>query len=254
MMTILKSNAVTATVAKAAALGRMFLALSIMLSFGGLAASAAVITISAGPLDAIYSQAGFGTNSISIFILASATVKSPTGTDLRNLDSNAKIDTLFGLGPDNGASLIVDAFFVDTIDSCGTAGDFVGCASQPGHDLVVQSAFAQTDAKEFDLGHELGHNLGLKHVDNAIPNLMNPNLNGSSLLDAAQIATILASPLVQNDIDIGNFIDIRPILVTTVPELGTWAMMLIGFALTGIVLRRRAVAAVTSLRNADAKG
>ncbi len=249
-MTILKSNAVKATVAKAAALGRMFLALSIMLSFGGLAASAAVITISAGPLDAIYSQAGFGTNSISIFILPSATVKSSTGTDLLNLGTNAEIETLFGLGPDNAASLIVDAFFVDSITSCGLIGDFVGCSSQPGHDLVVQSAFAKTDTKELDLGHELGHNLGLMHVF-ATPNLMNPNLNGSTLLTAAQIATILASPLVQNNTAIGNFIDIRPILVTTVPELGTWAMMLIGFAMTAIVLRRRAV---TSLQNGDAKG
>ena len=72
---------------------------------------------------------------------------------------------MFAAGPDNAASKIVDAFFVDSISSCGGPGvNIVGCANQPGHNLVVKSSYAATDTNEIDLGHELGHNLGLAHV------------------------------------------------------------------------------------------
>ena len=73
--------------------------------------------------------------------------------------------TLFNLGPDNAASRIVDAFFVDNIGACGGPGSsIVGCADRPGHALVVNSGYAANDTNEVDLGHELGHNLGLMHV------------------------------------------------------------------------------------------
>jgi hypothetical protein len=222
--------------ARGAALGRTLLVAAIALSGAGVAASAAVITIDAAKLTAIYSQASFGADKIAVVVLPSETIDAPS---LLNLTTDVKVDQLFALGPDNAQSRIVDAFFVNSIGSCGGFGDgIIGCANQPGHDLVVDSSYAQTDANEADLGHELGHNLGLGHVAGFDSNLMNSILGGSMLLTAGQVATILASPLVQQDT--GRFIDVRPILIGgSVPELGTWAMMVIGFGMTGLVLRRR---------------
>ena len=92
----------------------------------------------------------------------------------------------------------------------------IGCANVGGNDLVVKSAFAATDAKEIDLSHELGHNLGLFHVMPADPtNLMNAQLDGGTTLTDAQFATILTSPLFIDETNVtGDYeIDIRPILV-----------------------------------------
>jgi hypothetical protein len=205
-------------------------------------ASAAVITISAGPIETIYSQTNTsGIGSVTVNILPSATIFNST---YLNLTSDAMIDQLFLLGPDNDASKIIDAFFVDNISFCGKASpDIVGCANRPGHDLVVKSSYAATDTKELDLSHEIGHNLGLPHVTScANCNLMNPVL-GSTVLTDAQFASILTSPLFQPDpnADNGYFMDIRPILVApTVPLPPAWIMMIGGLGVVGFLRLRRA--------------
>jgi hypothetical protein len=183
--------------------------------FGVLLASpacAAEITISAGPIETIYSQNNNeGVKNVTIDILTPFTIYRP---DLLNITTSAQLADLFGLGPDNTASNIVDAFFVDSIGWCGSPGsNIVGCANAPGNDLVVQSAYAAADAAELDLSHELGHNLGLFHVMPADPaNLMNAVLGGSTLTDD-QFKTILTSQLFDNTSPGDYEIDIRPILV-----------------------------------------
>ena len=79
--------------------------------------------------------------------------------------------------------------------------------------------------------HELGHNLGLGHIDD-ISNLMNPVLMGGTQLSAAQMATLGASPLVQNDF-LGDFVSITPILITPEPE--ALALVLGAVGIYGVV-------------------
>lgn len=174
-------------------------------------ASAATITIDGAKLSAIYSQSSFTTSPITVNVLQSAAIYDAS---LLNLSTNQAVSELFSLGPDDYASKIVDAFFVDSIGACGgTSSSIVGCANRPGHDLVVKSSYAATDTNETALGHELGHNLGLMHVE-GMADLMNPVLQGSTYLDAAQASAVLQSPLVQTAADGSLYIDIRPILVS----------------------------------------
>ena len=181
-------------------------------------ASAATISIDGAKLTSIYSQASFGNTPITINILSSATIYD---ANLLNLTSDTDVSTLFGLGPDNAASRIVDAFFVDSIGACGGPGSsIVGCADRPGHDLVVNSSYAATDTNEVDLGHELGHNFGLMHVAGIDTDLMNPALYGSTYLSPTQAAVVLASNLVQTAQDGSLFVNIRPILVSASATAG----------------------------------
>lgn len=200
-------------------LRRALLIGAVLTTFGGNAASAATITISNTALTAIYSQPAFDTKPITIVVLPSVTINNGS---LLNLDTDAKVDQLFALAPDDAASKIVDAFFVDAIGSCSGPGlNIVGCADRPGHTLVVESAYASTDALNIDLGHELGHNLGLPHLGDllAVGNLMNPVLN-STVLTVAQVTAIFLSELVQKNDAGGYFINVRPILVTPGPIVG----------------------------------
>jgi hypothetical protein len=209
----------------------------------GNVASAAIITIDATALTNIYSQPSFGNRPISVHVLASATIFDAS---LLNLNSDAKVATLFNLGPDSLASKIIDAYFVDSITFCGGGpiANVIGCGSQPGNDLAVVSSFAATDTLNRVLGHEIGHNLGLGHIGadcSATGNLMNPCIN-SSILTSAQVTTIFLNGLglVKGNAESGFFIEVRPILVSAaVPELSTWFMMIIGFGMVGLVVRRR---------------
>lgn len=181
-------------------------------------ASAATITIDGAKLTSIYSQASFGNTPITINVLSAATIYN---SNLLNLTSDTDVSTLFNLGPDDAASRIVDAFFVDSIGACGGPGSsIVGCADRPGHDLVVNSSYASTDTNEVDLGHELGHNLGLMHVAGIDSDLMNPALYGSTYLSAAQASVVLYSHLVQTANDGSLFVNIRPVLVSATETVG----------------------------------
>ena len=197
--------------------------------------------ISTPNLNGVYSNlptAGGGTVSITINWLApGTTIVDPT---LSTISDGNSLLNLFAKAPDNPVTGIVDAFFVDAINFCGSPGSsFLGCASEPGHTLMVQSSFAASSQGYIDLAHELGHNLGLSHVTDS-SNLMNPSLNGSTVLTSDQVATILASNLVQGTA--GNlFIQIRPIAVLSAVAEPEMHLLMMAGLLVVFAARRRAL-------------
>jgi hypothetical protein len=64
-----------------------------------------------------------------------------------------------------------------------------------GHNLLGFSAGRDVIASV--MSHEIGHNLGLSHTANNLPNLMSPG-GSTDQLTAAQISTVLTSSLVQS--------------------------------------------------------
>jgi len=200
----------------------------------GTLAPAFVSTQEAG-LDAIFSQASFGLNPIDIIFESVVELVNPS---FLNLNTSAL--TLAILGTDIVSSPGVNMFFVDTIDHCGGFNvNIVGCAFQPGNNLVVESVFASGGNGPELLAHELGHNLGLPHITAA--NLMTGTINGNTNLTSVQATTIRNSPLVQGILG-SEFIRITPILVVataTVPEPASSALLLSGIVFCTCLRRRK---------------
>ena len=178
---------------------------------------AAFVTIDEAGMDAVFSQASFGSNKVDIRIGAVTQLVRP---DLLDIGADAEIDALFGLHV--GAGNVVNFYFIDSIhDSCGVAGaSVIGCGEFPGNDFLVESVYASdvsipgggnTTVGVQLLSHELGHNLGLDHqVGNF---LMNPFINGFATLTEAEVAKILMSTLIQFDANGQRFILINPVLI-----------------------------------------
>ena len=201
-------------------------------------AQAAFITIDEPGLDAIYSQASFGANTVDIRIGAPTQLVAP---NLLDITTDVEIGLLFGMHV--GALNVVNFYFVDSISSCGIINPaIVGCGETPGNDFVVESVFANSANNAELMGHELGHNLNLGHRNGA-STLMNPSINNGVDLNAAEVATILNSPLVQSDAN-GLFIQINPVLIVAqaagVPVPATALLMLVG--LLAMRSRRRTLA------------
>ncbi|MDC8786487.1 PEP-CTERM sorting domain-containing protein [Roseateles koreensis] len=206
---------------------------------------AAYVTIDEAGMDAVYSQASFGSMSVDIRIGAITTLTMPS---LLNIDTDAKVNTLFSQHV--GASNVVDFYYVDTVDSCGGFNtSIIGCGEVGGNNFVVESIWAANTTVPTGgnisygvqlLSHELGHNLGLGHRSGN--DLMNSFINGFMDLNASEVSTILSSPLVQTDSTGQRFIQIDPVLVqatvTVVPEPGTFALLSLGLLATVWVSRR----------------
>ena len=209
---------------------------------------AAYVTINEVGMDAVFSQASFGNNTVDIRIGAVTQLVRP---DLLDIGMDAQIDTLFGLHV--GAANVVNFYFIDTIhDSCGVAGaGVIGCGESPGNDFLVESVFADNSSTPGDgittvgvqlLSHELGHNLGLGHNNGNF--LMNPFINGFATLTEAEVAIILGSVLVQMDVTGQRFILINPVLIVAeqtdppngVPEPSSMVLAMAG--LLAFSLRR----------------
>ncbi|MCW8831874.1 MAG: hypothetical protein OQK09_10060 [Colwellia sp.] len=181
------------------------LALSASLLFASFT-QAAFITTQEAALDSIFSQTSFGNMPIDIRIGAATELVFP---DLLDITTDAEVSTLFGMHV--GLPTVVNFYFVDTIDACGGFNPaIVGCGELPGNDFVVESTFAAGAFGGELLAHELGHNLGLAHLNGNF--LMNPFLNGFTDLSAGEVNIIRNSPLVQTDGQ-SFWIDINPVLI-----------------------------------------
>ena len=169
----------------------------------------ATVTTNEAGMDAIYSQASFGSTTVEIRFNSSISINNH---DLLTITTAQEEAALWALVPTDPSS--VNMYFVDTVDYCGsyTVG-LVGCSSEPWTSFVVESTDA-AGANGAELNsHELGHVLGLSHED---PGLMNAGSWGDTTLTAAQVTTILGSALIQ--LDSGQrYVSITPILVTPIP-------------------------------------
>ncbi|WP_197231176.1 matrixin family metalloprotease [Novipirellula artificiosorum] len=196
-------------------------------------AAAALVTTQEAGLDAIFSQASFGADSIDIRFFPTLTIIDP---DLITIDSDADFNKLSTWAPDPFTN--VNLFYVDAINFCGSPGaNIIGCGSTPGFLVALDSGFAAhpIDGPEL-IAHEIGHNLGLQHTSGA--GLMGPVLNHETTLSEDEVMTIFDSPLVKLDAE-GYFINVTPVLVraTAVPEPGSFAIC--GLVAGAIVARRR---------------
>jgi len=194
------------------------------------------VTTNETQLDTIYSQASFGTNTIDIRFLSFTSI---VNASLTIIDSESEWNTLLGLSR-NLASPIVNMYFVDKVQWCGSPGtSIVGCAIS--NVQALDSAYAAGSNGGVLAAHELGHNLGLGHFTNgAGNNLMNPILTSSFALTATQVSTLLTSALIQSDAG-GRYIEIQPIavLAAAVPEPSQWALLLLGGGLLAGARRAR---------------
>lgn len=201
---------------------------------------AAFVTIQ--DLNGIYSQASFGNTPVEIRIGAITQIVRP---DLLDISTDSEIGDIFSQHV--GAQDIVNFYYVDTISACGVtiSVNIIGCGETPGQDFVVESVWAADTTIPLGgnitfgqqlLAHELGHNLGLPHRNGN--DLMNPSINGFQDLNATEVSTILASPLVHTDPLNGHrFIQINPVLVVAVPEPSALLLLLTALVFAGLQSR-----------------
>ncbi len=203
-------------------------------------AQAAYVTIDEAGLDAIFSQASFGSRTVDIRIGSVSQIVAP---NLLDITTDAEISQLFGLHV--GSAFDVNFYFVDTISACGGLNpNIIGCGELPGNDFVVESDFAAGPTGAQLLAHELGHNLGLAHVDQSLTErLMNPFLFGGTLLSAGEVAQLLLSPLVRTDLNGQRYININPVLIiasvrNNVPEPASLGLLFGALLAAGLGTRR----------------
>lgn len=213
-------------------------------------ASAAMVSFNDAAMDSIFSQASFGGRDIDIRFNTALSVVAPS---LLSIDSDAEFGGFSSLSLRTLASELqipkfaVSVFFVDAITYCGgPGGSIIGCGSNPGGLIALQSKAAASLTRGATLlAHELGHNLGLSHLtgQDASGNLMNSSITSDTFLSKSQVDSILKSPIVQLD-GTQRYISITPIAVLAalqpVPEPHTWAMLSLGLlGVAGWVRRRR---------------
>ena len=190
-----------------------------MLALSTATAEAGFITIDQAGMSAIFSQPSFSHTPIDIRFNPPQIIVDPGLLDINN---RAQERALVDLAPDPAPT--VDAFFVDQVNFCSFEdepvrinGSVHGCAQLPGHVFVEESASAELSPATL-MGHELGHNLNLKHTLADAGNLMNFLFPHGRMLTEEQVAIILQSPLVQTGPTGRKFIQITPIAIVATSE------------------------------------
>ena len=221
------------------------LILGVMIALPLVPAPANAGLISTPNLTPIYSQSTFLSpinRPITInWLTPGAPIVNPS---LTIINTDAELNTLFSLGPDNSLSRIVDVYFVDSILACGGPGTgIIGCANTPGNDIVVRSSFAAGTQGATLIAHELGHSLGLPHQANS---LMSATISSNTTLHGTQVNAIFSNAggfnLIQTGVGGNRFINLRPIAViavAVVPEPETYVLLLAGLGLIGLATIRR---------------
>jgi hypothetical protein len=173
---------------------------------------AGYVSIDETRLDAIFRQPldKWGWTPIDVEVLPSV---SYVDASLTSIDDDSELWRLFSLAP--RGSRVIDVFFVDAVNSCGgPAPNVIGCGLQPGNALAVDSYWSSTSYGPALLAHELGHNLGLEHLAQSSPNLMNPMLTGNTDLEQWQVNALYSSPFVDWSTRPGQpFFTILPVAV-----------------------------------------
>jgi hypothetical protein len=195
------------------------------LFIGATNSMAAYVTTQEAGMDAIFSQIGFGDDSIDIRYNEVTTLVAP---EYLIIDSDEEFLELV-----SPSATTVNMYYVDEIYGSTIGEGYVGLGG-----AVVESEFAAGPNGAELLAHELGHNLGLVHEDaESTDALMWPILLGGHDLSTLEISDLLDSGLIEND-GITNYITINPILLlAAVPIPG--AAWLFGSALLGLAVIAR---------------
>jgi len=171
-----------------------------------------------------------------------------------NIDDNVAGRTFADLAGTTGnlqSTTVVDMFLVHTV--AGAYGE--GWSDAGGLVMGMDDILGFAPGGRIDtMAHELGHNLGLdplsdpQYAGAADPGHSNdPNqLMASGTIRNIPLTTSDISPnglgydqLSQYQINYARNSSLLRDLVSSVPEPGTWALMIMGFGLVGATLRRR---------------
>jgi len=226
-----------------------------LLGGAGVASAGYVTSFNQTVVNDIFSQTSFGDFNVDIRFNDALSVVAPNLLDINSdAEFNGNNDfSLSSLANTLGVpNFTVAVFFVDKISHCGgTGSNIIGCGSNPGGLIALNSAAAAGSNGAILFAHELAHNLGLSHLT-VSGNLMHPSITGASTLTTTQVGSFVdlttgasKSPIVRNDAG-QLYISVTPIAVlaaAAVPEPQTWAMMIAGLlGVAGWARRRRACA------------